>query len=146
MKVKIASVWRSFCEKIRNVKGLKLGRIHRDKNDVPYVKGVDKRLAWGMDYYLAAILRDYIRLVEKDEYHISLAVFSEAERAIMQSGKPITWDEDEKARLWHNLLLETADLFDGYARDTNHLEDIDYQKVVDDAFENMKKIFMSLWN
>ena len=144
--IKIKRAWNSLCGKIRNVKGLKLGRIHH-KNDIPYVKGADKRLAWGMDNYLAAILRDYIRLVEKDAYHIGWAVFNEEEIRIMQSGKPITWDDEEKRRLWHKLLLETADMFDQYARDVNGLEEnIDHKKLVNDAFENMKKIFMSLWN
>ncbi len=125
------------------MKGLKLGRIHY-KNDMPYVKGANKRLAWGMDHYLAAILRDYIRMVEKDEYHIGLAVFSEEEIQIMQSGKPITWDDEAKRRLWHKLLLDTADMFDQYLRADYLYEDIDYEKLVNNAFENIKKIFISL--
>ena len=143
-RVKIGRTWRSFCGKIRNAKGLKLGRIHH-RDNVPYVKGMDKRLAWSMDNYLAAILRDYIRLVEKDEYHIGSAVLEE--NAGMPCSKAIAEsDDDELSRRWHNLLLETADMFDRYARDANHLEDIDYQKLANDAFENMKKIFMDLWN
>ena len=144
-KLNITHAWRNLCEKIRNVKGLKLGRIHHDKNDVPYVKGADKRLAWNMDNYLAAILRDYIRLVEKDEHCIGSAVIDDFEG--IPWSKMVAGDnnEDLKQR-WHKLLLDTADMFDRYARHINDLEDIDYQKLVNDAFENMKKIFMDLWN
>lgn len=143
-KVNIKRAWRKLCGKIQNAKGLKLGRIYH-KDNVPYVKGADKRLAWSMDNYLAAILCDYIRLVEKDEYHIGSAVLGE--NASMPYSKAVAEENDgELSRRWHGLLLETADMFDRYARDVNHLEDIDYQKLVNDAFENMKKIFMDLWN
>ena len=144
-KLNITHAWRNLCEKIRNVKGLKLGRIHHDKNDVPHVKGADKRLAWNMDNYLAAILRDYIRLVEKDEYHIGSAVIDDYEGIPWSKMVAGDNDEDLKQR-WHKLLLDTVDMFDRYARHVNDLEDIDYQKLVNNAFENMKKIFMNLWN
>lgn len=141
----IARAWETFRGKIRSAKGLKLGRIHH-KDNVPYVMGMDKRLAWSMDNYLAAILRDYIRLVEKDEYHIGSAVLEDGEGMPPCSKAVAESDDNELSRRWHSLLLETADMFDRYARDVNHLEDIDYQKLVNDAFENMKKIFMDLWN
>ena len=49
------------------MKKLNLGKIVY-KDNVPYVKGADKRVAWSAAEYLAAIIRDYIRMVEKTEW------------------------------------------------------------------------------
>ena len=57
-------------------KHMKLGKIYV-YDDLPSVKGIDKRVAWSADEYLAVIIRDYIRMIEKNEYHIGAAAFNE---------------------------------------------------------------------
>ena len=124
------------------MKKIKLGKIYC-KDNIPYVKGADVRLTWGMDEYLAAILRDYIRMFEKEDYGIGWAVLGE------------DWDMDEDGteeeneelkRKWHALLLETADMFDEYLKAAANIDtDFDYKAHLDKAFDNLKKIFMDLW-
>jgi hypothetical protein len=127
-----------------NRKGLQLGKIF-EKDNIPYVKGTDKRVAWSMDEYLAAILRDYIRMVEKDEYHIGSAVLDDGWNPLL--GKTIAEEKDEElSKKWHDLLLDTANMFDKYLIKKDRLDtDFDFNALLDNAFNNMKKIFMDLW-
>ena len=131
-----------------NRKGLQLGKIY-EKDNIPYVKGTDKRVSWQTDEYLAAIIRDYIRMVEKDEWHIGNAILDDEQNAIygkrVDEGKE---KEKELVKKWHDLLLDTANMFDEYLIKKKNLDEkfnFDFKALLDNAFENMKKIFMDLW-
>ena len=129
------------------MKQLKLGKIVY-KDNVPYVKGADKRVAWSADEYLAAIIRDYIRMVEKTEYHIGAAAFDEV--PYMPHNKMINSKESEEeieaSKRWHNILLQTADMFDEYIKATSEISfDFKYEEHLDKMFNNLKQIFMDLW-
>ena len=128
-------------------KHMKLGKIYV-YDDLPTVKGIDKRVAWSADEYLAAIIRDYIRMVEKTEYHIGAAAFDEF--PFMPHNKMVnskeTEDEVEASKRWHEILLQTADMFDEYIKATRDIQfDFKYEEHLDKMFDNMKKIFMDLW-
>lgn len=131
-----------------NRKGLQLGKIY-EKDNIPYVKGTDKRVSWQTDEYLAAIIRDYIRMVEKDEWHIGNAILDDEQNAIygkrVDEGKE---KEKELVKKWHDLLLDTANMFDEYLIKKKRLGEkfnFDFKALLDNAFDNMKKIFMDLW-
>ena len=131
-----------------NRKGLQLGNIF-EKDNIPYVKGTDKRVAWQTDEYLAAIIRDYIRMVEKGEWHIGNAILDDEQNAIygkrVDEGKE---KEKELVKKWHDLLLDTANMFDEYLIKKKRLDEkfnFDFKALLDNAFDNMKKIFMDLW-
>ena len=126
--------------------GIELGKIF-EKDNIPYVKGTDKRVSWQTDEYLAAIIRDYIRMVEKDEWHIGNAILDDEQNAIygkrVDEGKE---KEKELVKKWHDLLLDTANMFDEYLIKKDSLDtDFDFKALLDNAFDNMKKIFMDLW-
>ena len=127
-----------------NRKGLQLGKI-LEKDNIPYVKGTDKRVSWQTDEYLAAIIRDYIRMVEKDEWHIGNAILDDGWNPLL--GKTIAEENDEElSKKWHDLLLDTANMFDKYLIKKDRLDtDFDFNALLDNAFNNMKKIFMDLW-
>ena len=129
------------------MKKLKLGKIVY-KDNVPYVKGVDKRVAWSADEYLATIIRDYIRMVEKTEYHIGAAAFDEF--PFMPHNKMINSKESEEeieaSKRWHNILLQTANMYDEYIKATREISfDFKYEEHLDKMFNNLKRIFMDLW-
>lgn len=128
-------------------KYIKLGKIY-SYDDMPCVKGIDKRVAWNADEYLAAVIRDYIRMVEKKEYHIGAAAFDEF--PFMPHNKMINSKESEEeieaAKRWHEMLLKTADMFDEYLMATRDIDmKFNYREHLDKTFDNMKKIFMDLW-
>lgn len=128
-------------------KHMKLGKVYV-YDDLPTVKGIDKRVAWSADEYLAAVIRDYIRMVEKGEYHIGAAAFDEfpfmPHNKMINSGE--TEEEIAAAKRWHEILLETADMFDEYLRATREIDmKFNYQEHLDKTFDQMKKIFMDLW-
>ena len=129
------------------MKKLKLGKIVY-KDNVPYVKGADKRVAWSADEYLATIIRDYIRMVEKTEYHIGAAAFDEF--PYMPHNKMINSKESEEeieaSKRWHNILLQTANMYDEYIKATREISfDFKYEEHLDKMFNNLKRIFMDLW-
>lgn len=129
------------------MKKLKLGKIVY-KDNIPYVKGADKRVAWSADEHLAAIIRDYIRMVEKTEYHIGAAAFDEF--PYMPHNKMINSKESEEeieaSKRWHDILLKTADMFDEYIKATREIRfDFKYEEHLDKMFNNLKRIFMDLW-
>lgn len=143
---------KKFLGKVKRIfnpkKYIKLGKIYA-YDEVPCVKNVDKRVTWSADEYLAAILRDYIRMIEKNEYHIGAAAFDEF--PFMPHNKMINGEETEEeiaaAKRWHEILLETADMFDEYLTAMRDFDmDFNYQEHLDKTFDNMKKIFMDLWN
>lgn len=128
-------------------KHMKLGKINV-YDDLPSVKGIDKRVAWSADEYLAAIIRDYIRMIEKTEYHIGAAAFDEF--PYMPHNKMINSKESEEeieaSKHWHNILLQTADMFDEYIKATREINfDFKYEEHLDKMFNNLKRIFMDLW-
>lgn len=128
-------------------KHMKLGKINV-YDDLPIVKGIDKRLAWSADEYLAAIMRDYIRMVEKRDHCIGAAAFDEfpfmPHNKMMNSKE--TLEEMEASNRWHEMLLQTADMFDEYINATRDIRsDFNYKEHLDKVFNNMKKIFMDLW-
>ena len=128
-------------------KHMKLGKINV-YDDLPIVKGIDKRLAWSADEYLAAIMRDYIRMVEKRDHCIGAAAFDEF--PFMPHNKMVnskeTQEEMEASKRWHEMLLQTADMFDEYINATRDIRsDFNYEDHLDKVFNNMKKIFMDLW-
>ena len=128
--------------------GIGIGEIF-EKDNIPYVKGTDKRVSWQTDEYFAAILRDYIRMVEKDEWHIGNAILDNGCNSIY--GKTVDEDKEEDKELvkkWHDLLLDTANMFDEYLIKKKKLDEkfnFDFKALLDNAFDNMKKIFMDLW-
>ena len=129
------------------MKKLKLGEIIY-KDNIPYVKGADKRVAWSADEHLAAIIRDYIRMVEKTEYHIGAAAFDEF--PLIPHNKMVnseeTEEEREASKRWHNILLQTADMFDEYIKATREISfDFKYEEHLDKMFNNLRRIFMDLW-
>ena len=129
------------------MKKLKLGEIIY-KDNIPYVKGADKRVAWSADEYIATSIRDYIRMVEKTEYHIGAAAFDEF--PYMPHNKMINSKESEEeieaSKRWHNILLQTADMFDEYIKATREIRfDFKYEEHLDKMFNNLKRIFMDLW-
>ena len=140
---------KTFC-KIKEALGPKkemgLGKINV-YDEMPTVKGIDKRVAWSADEYLAAIIRDYIRMIEKRERHIGAAAFDEF--PIAPHDKRLDCGEQEEvaaAKRWHEILLETADMFDGYLKATRAQDrEFDYREHLDKTFDNLKKIFMDLW-
>lgn len=131
-----------------NRKGLQLGKVF-ERDNIPYVKGIDKRVSWQTDEYLAAIIRDYIRMVEKDEWHIGNAILDDEQNSIY--GKRVDEGKEEYkefVKKWHDLLLDTANMFDEYLIKKKKLDEkfnFDFKALLDNAFDNMKKIFMDLW-
>jgi hypothetical protein len=128
--------------------GIELGKV-LERDNIPYVKGTDKRVSWQTDEYLAAIIRDYIRMVEKYEWHIGNAILDNGCNPIY--GKTVDEGKEEDKELvkkWHDLLLDTANMFDEYLIKKKKLDEkfnFDFKALLDNAFENMKKIFMDLW-
>ena len=125
--------------------GIELGKVF-ERDNIPYVKGTDKRVSWQTDEYLAAIIRDYIRMVEKDEWHIGNAILDDEQNAIygkrVDEGKE---KEKELVKKWHDLLLDTANMFDEYLIKKKRIDEkfnFDFKALLDNVFDNMKK---SLW-
>ena len=55
-------------------------------------------------------------------------------------------EEIEASKHWHNILLQTADMFDEYIKATREINfDFKYEEHLDKMFNNLKRIFMDLW-
>ncbi|MBR2506335.1 MAG: hypothetical protein IKB70_05360, partial [Bacilli bacterium] len=118
----VRKIFRNLKRMLDPKKHMKLGKIYV-YDDLPSVKGIDKRVAWSADEYLAAIIRDYIRMIEKTEYHIGAAAFDEF--PYIPHNKMINSKESEEeieaSKRWHDILLQTADMFDEYIKATREI-------------------------
>ena len=80
--------------------------------------------------------------VEKNEYHIGAAAFGEF--PFMPHNKMINSEETEEeiaaAKRWHEILLETADMFDKYLTAMRDFDmDFNYEEHLNKTFDKEKK-------
>jgi acetolactate synthase small subunit len=125
---------------------VKLGKIKHDK-----VIGAKSEVGWNLDFNLAVMIRDYLRMFAKETYAYGNSVWTEEER---KKARELSKEEyaklDElKFKEWQDKVNGVADKFDVVVKDIeNETCDITIeqkQKDIDIAFDELKKIYQELW-
>jgi hypothetical protein len=125
---------------------VKLGKIKHDK-----VIGAKSEVGWNLDFNLAVMIRDYLKMFAKETYAYSNSVWTEVER---EKARELSKEEyaklDElKFKEWQDKVNGVADKFDVVVKDyENETCDITIeqkQKDIDVAFDELKKVYQELW-
>jgi hypothetical protein len=125
---------------------VKLGKIKHDK-----VIGAKSEVGWNLDFNLAVIIRDYLRMFAKETYAHGNSVWTEEERekAREMSKEEYAKLDELKFKEWQDKVNGIADKFNVVVKDIeNETCDItseQKQKDIDIAFDELKKIYQELW-
>jgi hypothetical protein len=125
---------------------VKLGKIKHDK-----VIGANSEVGWNLDFNLAVMIRDYLRMFAKETYAHGNSVWTEEERekAREMSKEEYAKLDELKFKEWQDKVNGIADKFNVVVKDIeNETCDItseQKQKDIDIAFDELKKIYQELW-
>jgi hypothetical protein len=125
---------------------VKLGKIKHDK-----VIGAKSEVGWNLDFNLAVMIRDYLRMFAKETYAHGNSVWTEEERekAREMSKEEYAKLDELKFKEWQDKVNGIADKFNVVVKDIeNETCDItseQKQKDIDIAFDELKKIYQELW-
>jgi hypothetical protein len=125
---------------------VKLGKIKHGK-----VVGANSEAGWNLDFNLAVMIRDYLRMFAKETFAHGNSVWTEEDREKTHEMSKEEYEKfDElKFKEWQDMVKGVADKFDvvvkDYENENGDITSEQKQKDIDIAFDGLKEIYQELW-